>query len=484
MTVSLINNFINGKYVAPLNEKYLDSFDPSTGKPYIKVADSTKEDVNAAVEAAERAFPAWSKLPRDKRSEILLRIADLLESRIEEFASAESKDQGKPLQLAAHADVPRAVLMFRYFGTLILHLQEKVNVTDGIALSYTQRTPTGVAGLISPWNLPLYLLVWKIAPCLASGCTCVCKPSEFTSVTANMLCSVMKDAGLPDGVCNMVFGTGPQAGAALVEHPKVPLVSFTGGSVAGEKISELAGRHLKKLTLELGGKNANIIFEDADLDACVPKSIHAAFLNQGEICLCGSRVFVQESIYDKFLSRFVNEARALKVGDPRDKDSFMGPVVSKQHFEKIMSYIDIARNDGGKIECGGQAPSHLKGSEFENGYFIEPTVITGLKPESRVMQEEIFGPVVTVYPFKTEEEAIALANGCKYGLSASVWSRDGQRARRVAEKLQVGNVWINTWMIRDMSMPFGGVKASGRGREGGEHAINFFTDYKTIILAD
>ncbi|ORY04913.1 aldehyde dehydrogenase family 8 member A1 [Basidiobolus meristosporus CBS 931.73] len=480
-----INNFINGQYVAPRLGEYIDNFNPSTGEVYSYVANSSEEDVNAAVAAASDAFPIWSSRPRQERSQILLRIADLLEAKAELFGAAESKDQGKPVAMAVHNDVPKSAAMFRYFASLITHTKETVSLMDGVSLSYTQRMPAGVCALVSPWNFPLYLLVWKIAPCLAAGCTAVCKPSEFTSVTAHMLCEVMQEAGLPDGVCNMVFGTGSRTGSVLIEHPDVAAISFTGGCETGRKINDAAGRGFKKASLELGGKNANIVFADVNLQSCVPVSVKSAFLNQGEICLCNSRMFVHRSIYDEFLKLFIEETQRLVVGDPSKKDTFMGPVVNKAQYDKIIYYIKLAEEEGGKIECGGiEKPETIQGTELEGGYFIKPTVITGLSPQSRVMQEEIFGPVVAICPFDEEEEVIKLANGTRYGLSASVWSLNGQRARRVAEKLRTGNVWINTWMVRDMAMPFGGIKASGLGREGGEHAINFFTDYKSIMLAN
>ncbi|KAK9718315.1 hypothetical protein K7432_005577, partial [Basidiobolus ranarum] len=333
-----INNFINGEYVAPLSGEYVDNINPSTGEVYSYVANSNQEDVNHAVEAASKAFLTWSNTSREERSKVLLKIADLLEAKAGEFGAAESKDQGKPVAMATHGDVPKSAAMFRYFATLILHTKETVSLLDGISMSYTQRMPVGVCALVSPWNFPLYLLVWKIAPCLASGCTAVCKPSEFTSVTAYMLCDVMKEAGLPDGVCNMIFGTGSLSGSALIEHPDIAAISFTGGCETGRKINDAAGRGFKKASLELGGKNANIVFDDVDLQSCVPVSVKSSFLNQGEICLCNSRMFVHRSIYDEFLRLFIEETRKLIVGDPSKKDTFMGPVVSKVQYEKILYY--------------------------------------------------------------------------------------------------------------------------------------------------
>ncbi|CAB4382452.1 unnamed protein product [Rhizophagus irregularis] len=477
-----LSNFIGGEFASLEENLYIDNYDPSIGKVYAQIPDSSEHEINLAVEAAQKAFHTWSKTPCSTRAQIMYRIADILESKLDEFAMAESKDQGKTLEFAKNVDIPRSIYNFRYFAGHILHMEEKATVMDNGYLNYVQRSPLGVAGLISPWNLPLYLLTWKIAPCLAAGCTCVAKPSEFTSVTAYMLCDIFKQAGLPEGVVNMVFGKGPKAGQALVSHPKVPLISFTGGTVTGKKLNETCAPLFKKVSLELGGKNANIIFEDCDFEKAVDTSIRAAFSNQGEICLCGSRIFVQKSIYKKFLESFVPKVRQLVVGDPRDPKTKVGALISKQHMEKVLGYIELAKQEGGVIECGGER-KQLDG-EFSDGYFVEPTVITNIKPSCRVAQEEIFGPVVTVHPFETEEEAIDLANNNQYGLSCSVWSENGKRARRVAESIQVGYVWVNCWMVRDLRVPFGGVKQSGIGREGGEYSMNFFTEQKSICLAN
>ncbi|KAF9203458.1 Aldehyde dehydrogenase 8 member A1 [Haplosporangium sp. Z 27] len=478
-----IENFINNEHVKPTLGNYFDTFEPARGEPYAKLPDSTKEDVELAYKAAAAAFPGWSKTGRPERAKILYRIADLLEARLDEFARAESKDQGKPVELARTVDIPRAVYNFRFFAGRILHSVDEAGELPGVGLSYSQRMPIGVAGLISPWNLPLYLLTWKIAPCIACGNTAVCKPSEFTSMTAYLLCSVLKDAGLPSGVVNMVFGTGMNAGQAIVEHPRIPLISFTGGTVTGSKIIANSARYFKKLSLELGGKNANIIFADCDFDSALKTSLRSSFANQGEICLCGSRIFVERPIYEKFLNELVKGAKALKVGDPTKNDVNLGALVSKEHWEKVVSYIDLGVKEGGKIECGGQRPASLA-DEFKNGYFLEPTIISGLTPSCRTMREEIFGPVVTIYPFDAEEEAITLANDSDYGLSCSVWTENGRRARRVAGEIQVGTVWVNTWMARDLRMPFGGMKQSGLGREGGDHSLDFYSELKTICLAD
>ncbi|KAF9584534.1 Aldehyde dehydrogenase 8 member A1 [Lunasporangiospora selenospora] len=483
MSLITIDNFINNAYVKPQNGIYFDTFEPSRGRPYAKIPDSAATDVELAYKAAASAFPAWSKTSAAERSNIMNKIANLLESRLDEFAEAESRDQGKPVELARTVDIPRAIHNFRFYASKIIHATEEAGELPGVGLSYTQRMPVGVAGLISPWNLPLYLLTWKIAPCIASGNTAVCKPSEFTSMTAFLLCSVFIDAGLPTGVVNMVFGTGMGAGQAIVDHPRIPLISFTGGTVTGAKIIANSAKHFKKLSLELGGKNANIVFADSNLEAALNTSVRSSFANQGEICLCGSRIFVERPVYQQFLDGLVARAKNLKVGDPRSKDTNLGALVSREHWEKVTGYIQLSLEEGGKIECGGQKPSSLQ-DEFKDGYFLEPTIISGLTPQCRVMREEIFGPVVTIYPFDTEEEVIQLANDSVYGLSCSVWTENIRRARRVAGAIQAGTVWVNTWMARDLRMPFGGMKQSGLGREGGDHSLNFYSEIKTICLAD
>ncbi|KAG0222666.1 Aldehyde dehydrogenase 8 member A1 [Actinomortierella wolfii] len=478
-----IDNFINNEHVPPVSGKYFDTYEPAKGTSHALIPESTSADVDLAFAAASAAFPAWSKTPPQQRAAILYKIADLIEARLDDFARAESKDQGKPVELARTVDIPRAGYNFRFFAGRILHAVEEAGDLPGIGFSYVQRMPVGVAGLISPWNLPLYLLTWKIAPCIACGNTAICKPSEFTSLTAYMLCSVMKEAGLPAGVVNMVFGTGMGAGQALVEHPRIPLISFTGGTVTGAKIIAASAPLFKKLSLELGGKNANIVFADCDFEQALRTSVRSSFANQGEICLCGSRIFVERPIYEKFVSRLVEEAKKLVVGDPSQKETNLGALVSKEHWQKVVGYIELAKQEGGTIECGGKKPESLA-PDFQNGYFLEPTIITGLTPQCRVMREEIFGPVVTVYPFDTEEEVIGYANDSNYGLSCSIWTENGRRQRRVASAIQAGTVWVNTWMARDLRMPFGGMKQSGLGREGGDHSLDFFTELKTICLAD
>ncbi len=377
-------------------------------------------------------------------------------------------------------DIPRAAYNFRFFAGALLHHDEQATRLDGETFNYVARRPIGVAGLISPWNLPLYLLTWKIAPAIAFGNTCVAKPSELTSLTAFMLGEILRDAGVPKGVVNLVFGTGTKAGAALVAHPGVPLVSFTGGTVTGRAIASVAAPMFKKLSLELGGKNPNLIFDDCDFEKALETTIRSSFLNQGEICLCGSRIYVQKSIYEKFLDRFVARTKEIRVGDPKSKDSFMGALVSKEHHEKVMGFLDHARSENLKFLAGGKRPDLP--APFSKGYFVEPTIVTGAKPQSRLQQEEIFGPVVTVTPFTDEDEAIELANGVSYGLSATVWTQSLKRTHSVSERLEAGTVWVNTWMTRDLRVPFGGVKASGVGREGQDASLDFFTEAKTICV--
>jgi len=470
-----LQNFIDGTFVAPKSGTYFDDVNPATGEVIARIPDSDRADVDTAVAAARHAFPAWSRTPAEQRSRVLLRLAELIEQHLEELALLESRDNGKPVSLARRMDIPRAVANFRFFATAILHQDSRAHVTDSVALNYTLRQPVGVAGLISPWNLPLYLLSWKIAPALASGNTCVAKPSELTPLTAQRLAELSIEAGLPPGVMNIVHGTGPKAGAALCEHPDVPLISFTGGTVTGAKVAAAAAPLFKKLSLELGGKNPNVIFADADLDDAVATSIRSSFWNQGEICLCGSRIFVERSIYDEFVQRFVAETKKLRIGDPEDAQTDVGALISEAHLRKVMGYLDLAREEGGAIVTGGNRVDRP-------GFFLEPAVITGLGCECRTLQEEIFGPVVTVTPFDGEEEALRFANSTRYGLSATVWTRDLQRAHRFAAALHAGTVWINCWLLRDLRVPFGGMKDSGVGREGGLESLEFFTESKNVCV--
>ncbi len=471
----VVSNFINGEFVAPASGAYIDDIGPATGEVIARIPDSDARDIDAAVRAAHSAFPAWSRTPVAERSRLLLRLADLIENNLEELARLESRDNGKTVTLARRLDIPRAVANFRFFATAILHYASEAHPTDGVALNYTLRQPLGVAGLISPWNLPLYLLSWKIAPAIATGNTCVAKPSELTPLTANRLAQLARDAGLPPGVINIVHGLGAKAGDALTSHPKVPLISFTGGTVTGAKVAMAAAPHFKRVSLELGGKNPNVIFADADLPEAVKTSIQSSFANQGEICLCGSRIFVERSIHDHFVDEFVAATKQLRIGDPWDEATDVGALISAAHLEKVSGYVELAKQEGGTIVAGGR---RIDGA----GFFFEPTVVTGLGCDRRVLQEEIFGPVVTITPFDGEDEAIAFANSTRYGLSATLWTRDLQRAHRVAAALDAGTVWINCWLVRDLRVPFGGMKESGVGREGGFESLSFFTEAKNVCV--
>lgn len=475
-----ILNFINGEFRAPSGGEYIDNVEPATGKVYSKIPNSGIEDIEQAVQAAEKAFPIWSKYSAEKRSEILLQISKGIEARMEEFVAAESRDNGKPLSLAARVDIPRAVSNFHFFATAIEHVSAESHSMEGLGINYTMRKPIGVVGCISPWNLPLYLFSWKIAPALAAGNCVVAKPSEITPFTAFLLSQVVKESDMPAGVLNIVHGLGQTAGDAIVKHPKIKAISFTGGTKTGAYISQTAGPMFKKLSLELGGKNPNIIFADCDFDEMLKTTVHSSFANQGQICLCGSRIFVERSIYEKFKTAFVERVSNLKVSYPSDPKAKLGAVVSKSHFEKILSYIELAKEEGGKILTGGNAV--VLDAPYNEGYYIAPTVIEGLKYDCRTNQEEIFGPVVTITPFDTEEEVLMMANSTVYGLSATIWTNDLKKAHRMAENVHAGIVWINSWLVRDLRTPFGGVKASGVGREGGWEALRFFTEAKNVFI--
>jgi len=475
-----ILNYINGELTPPSSGKYLDNYSPAEGKVYSLVADSDEGDVANAAKAARRAFPQWSSTSPEQRSTILQKIADLIDRDLDKLARAESIDNGKPFKLAKSLDIPRASANLRFFATASIHFASEAHITGSEAVNYTLRTPSGVAGCISPWNLPLYLFTWKIAPALAAGCTVVAKPSELTPMTAFMLAELCIEAGLPAGVLNIVHGLGPKAGQAIVEHPDITAISFTGGTVTGKKIAATAAPMFKKLSLELGGKNPNIIFADCDRELALNTSIQSSFSNQGEICLCGSRMFIERKIYDDFVKEFVKRTKSLLVGDPLEETTHTGALVSETHMKKILSYIELAKQEGGQILTGGK---QIKGSgRCVDGYFVEPTVIAGLDEKCRTNQEEIFGPVVTVIPFDSEEEVLGYANSTTYGLSATIWTENLKRAHRIAAGVKSGIIWVNCWLYRDLRTPFGGMKQSGVGREGGWEALRFFTEAKNVCV--
>lgn len=479
-TDKYIQNYINGQLQAPISGQHLDNVDPATGVVYSHIPNSDERDVEVAVEAAEKAFPIWSNMGTAKRSEIMLKIASLIKKYHTELAEAESLDNGKPVSLAKAVDIPRAHDNMHFFGTAITHFASESHHMEGTAINYTIRRPIGIVGCISPWNLPLYLFTWKIAPALASGNCVIAKPSEVTPMTAYLLAKICIEAGLPDGVLNIVHGLGAKAGQAIVGHPKIKAISFTGGTSTGEHLARTAAPMFKKLSLELGGKNPNIVFDDCDLDEAVSTSVKAAFSNQGQICLCGSRVFIQSGIYEAFKEKFVAKVKALRIGDPKGDKTQIGAIVSEAHFNKVLACIETAKEEGGKILTGGESVQ-LEG-RCEKGFFIAPTVVEGLPHDCTTNTEEIFGPVVTIMPFDTEEEVIEFANCTKYGLSATIFTSNLNRAHRVGEALHAGIVWVNTWLLRDLRTPFGGVKNSGVGREGGFEALRFFTEPKNICI--
>lgn len=476
-----IQNYINGELVAPQSGNYLDNYNPAIGKVYSQIPDSDEKDILAAQQAASAAEEMWANTPKQERSNIMMRIADLIDQNHEELAKAESVDNGKPLKLASTVDIPRASSNMRFFATGILHWSSESHNMDGKFINYTLRKPIGVVGAISPWNLPLYLFTWKIAPALASGNCVVAKPSEITPMTAYLFSKLCIEAGLPKGVLNIVHGLGAKVGNAITENPLIKAISFTGGTTTGKIIAAKAAPMFKKLSLELGGKNPNIIFADCDFDKALKTTMLSSFANQGQICLCGSRIFVERPIYEKFRDAFVAKTNDLVVGDPNDPNTRIGAIVSKEHKEKILSYVELAKEEGGTILSGGYEVK-MEG-EFAEGYYVRPTIIEGLSYSCRTNQEEIFGPVVTIMPFDTEEEVLMYANSTQYGLAATVWTENVRRANRMGAKIDSGIVWVNCWLVRDLRTPFGGMKSSGVGREGGFNAFHFFTEPTNVCLS-
>ena len=475
MTMQKVQNFIDGKYQDPIGGKYLDNIEPGNGELLATIPNSTKEDLDKAVIAARQAFPSWGKMSMDKRSRILHRLADLIEDNLDDLALMESRDNGKPLWLAKKVDIPRASANFRFYASAIVNFSTEAQVSEGVMVNYTRRAPIGIVGCISPWNLPLYLFSWKIAPALAMGNCVIAKPSELTPMTAFLLGGLANEAGMPAGVLNILHGEGKQIGQAIVEHVATKAISFTGGTTTGKIVGATASQQFKKVSLELGGKNPNIIFADCDLEEAVKTSVKSSFTNQGEICLCGSRILVEDSIYDQFKDLFLEECSKLIVGDPLQPNSNLGALVSEDHLGKVDSYVHLAKEEGGKVLLGGERVN-------KPGFYYKPTVIEGLNETCRTNQEEIFGPVVTLSRFSSEEEVVRVANSTRYGLSCTIWTSDLKRAHRVSHAVQSGIIWVNCWLVRDLRTPFGGMKDSGIGREGGNEALRFFSEPQNVCI--
>ncbi len=475
------DHFINGEYKPSVSGATMDVINPSTGKKYATLSAGNEMDVQLAVTAAKEAAPGWALTPLSQRQSILQKIADLITERLDELAEAECMDTGKPISLARELDIPRAASNFSFFAAASSQWSSESHYMPGQALNYTLRQPLGIVGCISPWNLPLYLFTWKIAPAIAAGNAVIGKPSEITPATATLLGEICNDAGLPPGVLNIIHGTGPDAGEAIVRHDEIKAISFTGSTAVGKRIAGLCAEQLKKTSLELGGKNPVIIFGDCDYEHMLSTTIRSTFSNTGQICLCGSRILVEKNMYEKFVADFSARTSKLIIGNPADPVTDIGALISEVHMKKVLSYIELAKEEGGEIVTGGH---RLKlAGEWSEGYFVEPTIITGLDQHCRTNTEEIFGPVVTIMPFDTEEDAISLANATSYGLASVIWTEHLARAHRVSAAMRSGIVWVNCWLLRDLRTPFGGAKQSGLGREGGWEAMRFFTEAKNITIA-
>ncbi|PHS16311.1 MAG: 2-hydroxymuconic semialdehyde dehydrogenase [Kangiella sp.] len=480
-----IQNYINGELIAPKNNQYINNYEPATGLVYSLTPESDADDLELAVNSAESAKQSWADMPSEDRSKLLMKLADAIESGSEELAKAEAIDNGKPISFARVVDSYRSASNIRFFANATTQFSSECHDMGSVGVNYTLRQPIGIVGCISPWNLPLYLFTWKIAPALASGNCVIAKPSEITPMTAYIFSRLCIEVGIPKGVINILHGTGLSIGAPLVEHEKIKAISFTGGSSTGKAIASVIAPKLKKFSLELGGKNPTLVFADScsseeELESVVSEVVRSAFSNQGQICLCGSRIYIERSSYEKFKALFIEKVGDLKIGDPLNEETQHGALVSEAHRDKVFSYIELAKEEGGTILTGGNKVV-IKG-RCEKGYFIEPTVIEGLSSECRVNQEEIFGPVCTIQPFDSDEEVLAKANGTEYGLATSIWSKDISRCHRLSTKLDFGIVWINSWLLRDLRTPFGGMKSSGMGREGGLEAMRFFTEPKNICI--
>lgn len=477
--MEIIANYINGELLPPHSAEYIENINPANAEVFAKIPLSNEEDLKSAIASAEKAFSKWSKLSATERANYLMKISGLIKDKMQELADAESRDTGKPIELAKAVDIPRAASNMEFFAHAITQFSSESHAGNN-SINYTLRNPIGVVACISPWNLPLYLFTWKIAPALATGNCVIAKPSEITPYTAYLLSKICIEAGLPKGVLNILHGTGPEIGNAIVQNKKIKAISFTGGTATGRKIAEISAPMFRKVSLELGGKNPALVFADCDLEKTVEGLVRASFTNQGEICLCASRIYIEKSIYENFKAKFIEKVKALKVGNPSDHSNNMGALVSAQHLEKVKNYIALAKEEGGELLCGDETIA--LDEETKSGYFLRPHVFENLSNQCRTNQEEIFGPVISLSVFKDEEEALLLANESEYGLASSIWTNDLSRAHRIGDQIETGIIWINCWMNRDLRTPFGGMKNSGLGREGGLEALRFFTEPKNICI--